>query len=203
MATVVFAIGAAVAAVLLCLLLLTLMLRPLRIWPTPGPAACRATSSGPCSVRSTCFASRRRDAIVASTSACRHGSACRPRVALGFARALHLFVSRPGPGQQLWSAGRIGDGRDLPLEPQSAERHADRRLRLSRGRRRWRFDLCAVRGHDRRLCDDGAGRGAVARGGLRRAVPALPQRGARFFNWRLAAASVWRVNGGPGRRPQS
>jgi protein-S-isoprenylcysteine O-methyltransferase Ste14 len=36
MTTVLFTIGAAVAAVLLCLLILTLLFRPLRIWPTPG-----------------------------------------------------------------------------------------------------------------------------------------------------------------------
>src|SRR5262245_10827492 len=36
MTTVLFTIGAAVAAVLLCLLLLTLWFPPLRIWPTPG-----------------------------------------------------------------------------------------------------------------------------------------------------------------------
>jgi protein-S-isoprenylcysteine O-methyltransferase Ste14 len=36
MTTVLFTIGAAVAVVLLCLLLLTLLFRPLRIWPTPG-----------------------------------------------------------------------------------------------------------------------------------------------------------------------
>ena len=36
MTTVLFAIGAAVAAVLLGLLVLTLLFRPLRIWPTPG-----------------------------------------------------------------------------------------------------------------------------------------------------------------------
>ena len=36
MTTVLFTIGAAVAAVLLCLLRLTLLFRPLRIWPTPG-----------------------------------------------------------------------------------------------------------------------------------------------------------------------
>ena len=36
MTTVLFTIGAAVAAVLLCLLILTLQFRPLRIWPTPG-----------------------------------------------------------------------------------------------------------------------------------------------------------------------
>lgn len=34
--TVLFAIGASVAAVLLCLLILTLLFPPLRIWPTPG-----------------------------------------------------------------------------------------------------------------------------------------------------------------------
>ncbi len=36
MATILFAIGVAVAAVLLGLLVLTLLFRPLRIWPTPG-----------------------------------------------------------------------------------------------------------------------------------------------------------------------
>ena len=36
MTTVLFMIGAAVAAVLLCLLILTLLFPPLRIWPTPG-----------------------------------------------------------------------------------------------------------------------------------------------------------------------
>ena len=36
MTTVLFTIGAAVAAVLLSLLVLTLLFRPLRIWPTPG-----------------------------------------------------------------------------------------------------------------------------------------------------------------------
>lgn len=36
MTTVLFAIGAAVAAILLGLLVLTLLVRPLRIWPTPG-----------------------------------------------------------------------------------------------------------------------------------------------------------------------
>ena len=36
MTTVLFMIGAAVAAVLLCLLLLTLLFPPFRIWPTPG-----------------------------------------------------------------------------------------------------------------------------------------------------------------------
>ena len=39
MATVVFTIGAVVAAVLLGLLVLTLLVRPLRIWPTPGPGS--------------------------------------------------------------------------------------------------------------------------------------------------------------------
>ena len=37
MTTVLFTLGAAVAAVLLSLLVLTLLFRPLRIWPTPGP----------------------------------------------------------------------------------------------------------------------------------------------------------------------
>ena len=36
MATILFAIGVAVAAVLLGLLVLTMLFRPLRIWPTPG-----------------------------------------------------------------------------------------------------------------------------------------------------------------------
>lgn len=36
MTTVLFTIGATVAAVLLGLLVLTLLVRPLRIWPTPG-----------------------------------------------------------------------------------------------------------------------------------------------------------------------
>mgnify|MGYP001338127692 CR=1 FL=1 len=36
MTTVLFTLGATIATVLLCLLLLTLLFRPLRIWPTPG-----------------------------------------------------------------------------------------------------------------------------------------------------------------------
>ena len=36
MTAVLFTIGVAVAAVLLCLLILTLLFRPLRLWPTPG-----------------------------------------------------------------------------------------------------------------------------------------------------------------------
>jgi protein-S-isoprenylcysteine O-methyltransferase Ste14 len=39
MTTALFMIGAAVAGVLLSLLLLTLLFRPLRIWPTPGPGS--------------------------------------------------------------------------------------------------------------------------------------------------------------------
>ncbi len=39
MATVLFILGAAVAAVLLGLLVLTLLFRPFRIWPTPGPGS--------------------------------------------------------------------------------------------------------------------------------------------------------------------
>ena len=39
MATALFMIGAVVAAALLSLLVLTLLFRPLRIWPTPGPGS--------------------------------------------------------------------------------------------------------------------------------------------------------------------
>ena len=39
MTTVIFTIGGVVAAALLSLLLLTLLFRPLRIWPTPGPGS--------------------------------------------------------------------------------------------------------------------------------------------------------------------
>ena len=39
MTTALFTIGAAVAALLLGLLVLTLLFRPLRIWPTPGPGS--------------------------------------------------------------------------------------------------------------------------------------------------------------------
>ena len=45
MTTVLFMIGAVVAAVLLGLLVLTLLFRSFRIWPTPGPGRSQAESA--------------------------------------------------------------------------------------------------------------------------------------------------------------
>ena len=176
MTTVLFAIGAAVAAVLLGLLVLTLLFRPLRIWPTPGTGSWQSYVFWPLfrSLNVLCFAVALAD----------RGEFPRPprmveargiRAARGLDYALHLFVPGAGPGQQLRRAGRAGHTGGLPLDPQSAERDAGRCLRLPRVGRRQRAGLCAVCGHDGRLRPDGAGRGAVAGGRLRRALPALLQ----------------------------
>ena len=62
MATILFAIGVAVAAVLLGLLVLTLLFRPLRIWPTPGTGSWQGYVFWPLfrSLNVLCFAVARR-----------------------------------------------------------------------------------------------------------------------------------------------
>jgi protein-S-isoprenylcysteine O-methyltransferase Ste14 len=63
MTTVLFTIGAAVAVVLLALLVLTLLYRPFRIWPTPGPGSWQSYVFWPLfrSLNVLCFATASTD----------------------------------------------------------------------------------------------------------------------------------------------
>ena len=82
MATILFAIGAVVAAVLLGLLVLTLLFRPLRIWPTPGTGSWQSYVFWPLfrSLNVLCFAVAIADRRELPRSACM-GAACCLRAA--------------------------------------------------------------------------------------------------------------------------
>ena len=176
MTTVLFTIGAAVAAVLLGLLVLTLLFRPLRIWPTPGSGSWQGYVFWPLfrSLNVLCFA------VALADRSNFLGLPAWLRllafVLLAGSIALFIYSFRVlGRDNSYGAQDGLVTRRDLSLDPQSAERDAHRCLRLPCVCRRQRAGLCAVRGHDGRLRPDGAGRGAVARGGLRRALPALLQ----------------------------
>jgi len=203
-ATVVFAIGAAVAAVLLCLLLLTLMLRPLRIWPTPGAGSVQSYVFWPLfrSLNVLCFAA-------AATDRGQHlGLPSWLRlVALALLLAslgLFIYSFRVLGRDNSYGAqdGLVTDGiYRWSRNPQNAMLIVVYGCLAVAADGGSNYVLCAamIAVYAMMVLAEEPWLEAAYGEPYRRYRSEVP----RFFNWRLAAASVWRVNGGPGRRPQS
>ena len=154
MATVLCTIGMVVAAVLLGLLVLTLLFRQFRVWPTPGSGSWQGYVFGPLfrSLNVLCFAV----AIVDRGNFLGLPAWLRLVAFALLAVSIALFIysfrilgrdNSYGAQDGLVTGGIYG----------WTERHADCCLRLSCLGRRQRDDLWALRGHDGRLRPDGIG----------------------------------------------
>ena len=181
-----FIVGATVAAVLLGGLVRRCSRRRSASGRRRAPGRGRATCFGRCFARSRALLRcRHRRSARGAGSACRRGCASshssrrRRRSPVSFTRSARSAATIVTVRRRGWSLGDLAWSRNRRTRCSSS-------LRRARGRRRQRADVRSVRGHDGRLRRDGAGRGALARGGLRRALPPLLPRAPRLFHWRRA-----------------
>ena len=176
MTAAVFAIGAVVAVVLLGLLVATLLAPPFRIWPTPGEKTWQSYVFWPLfrGLNALCFA-----AAITDQPAGWLGLPFWLRIlaSIVLAGSIALFVysfrmlgrdNSYGAQDGLVTSGIYQWSRN----PQNAM------LVVVYAALAVAADIRAVRGHDGGLLPDDPGRGALARGRLRRALPPLLPRGA-------------------------
>ena len=174
MTVVVFVVGAVVAAVLLGALVATLLVPSWRIWPTPGPGTWQSYVFWPL-FRSlnvlVLRGGRGRPRRLSSASRCGCGSSpsgCAASIALFIYSFRVLGRDNSYGAQDGLVTGGIYRWTRNPQNAMLIVVYGCLAFAADSGP-----DLRAVRGHDGGLRPDGAGRGALARGRLRRALPAL------------------------------